>query len=135
MNELSANEIRSRIQKAREFILEACTAYTISEQQNRTLITFPIPPSLRVSAATFSAPLDSTGDCRELLRDAIVALGDTNQAYNVPPFQEVPVEWSVYQPGLAARQDVKTEVEARQSLRAGYGDDLTIMYIHGGIFL
>ena len=135
MADPSAVQIQAGKRKARGFILEACTAYTISEQQSRILINPPIPPSLGLSRAQFPAPLDEPNGCRDLLRDAIVSLDEGKPVVHVPLVREVPVEWSAYQPELATRQrEITTESEAYQYLTRACEDDLTIMFIHGGIF-
>lgn len=134
MDNANPLQIRTEVKKARGPILKACTDYTISEQQNRTLNEPPSPPSLCVSRSQLPAPLDESDDSRNLLRDAIISLGTAQYDAHVPSTRHVPVEWSSYRPGPAIDpRETMTKSERYNFLTTACKDDMTIMFIHGGI--
>ena len=85
-----------------------------------------------MSRVTFPAPPES--DARQVLLDAIGALGTGEERYTCPSLAAVPAHWIGYRSGVSedAPEPLISEAEKYEELNREVGNEMTIMYLYGG---
>ena len=131
MLEYSQAMLKTAVRAALEYFETVFWEPVIQAQHKTTLDRGVFGPRW-VSKFEFSAPPED--GARQVLLDAIKALGNDSERYDIPSLEAVPAQWVSYRHGIGSDEPepVMTEKEKYTALVGATNKDLTIMYMYGG---
>ncbi|CAG8961502.1 hypothetical protein HYFRA_00013853 [Hymenoscyphus fraxineus] len=134
MNWESKEEIQHLLTNFRSFVKDVAGKYSISEQQNNSLISPPVKGPVWV--ANFTLPFPPEDSVRQILLEVIDKFNDQRSFYVRPISTPISMEWVGFRKGVGKDEPASnlSEVEKYQGLMRDASGPGIIMFIYGGAF-
>ncbi len=134
MTTISKSELAVAVKRARDMMLSGMSG-PVTKRQRETAADREAKGPSWVSRVTFPAPPED--DVRQLICDAVSALGVGDEKYTIPVIENVQAQWTGFRAHVPRMEPepLISEVEKFDCLMREVSCPITILYAYGGAHL